>query len=157
MPNCAPVSFILVHFKEELLDIFISADQIAEISPLSFTFLLHPFVRILQARSNPFHLKHRQVESSLPAWNEAGLEPLQWWRISQNSWTAKPVHVGGMCLNVFTTIVHNAVRTFACKHTIMRTRCPRSRAFRSGIHLYLLLSQLFPGKGSQEQSNVAKI
>lgn len=47
-PNGAPVPFILVHFKEELLDIFISADQIAQIPPLSFAFLLPPPVPILR-------------------------------------------------------------------------------------------------------------
>lgn len=126
MPNCVP--FILVHFKEELLDIFVSADQIAEISPLSFAFLLPPPVPILQTRSNPFHLKHRWVESGLAVWSEASLEPLQWWWISQHSRTAKAMHVKGTCLNVFTVFVQDIVRTFACKQAIMKIRCPGSRA-----------------------------
>jgi len=66
-PNCVPVPFILLHFKEELLDIFISADQIAKISPSSSAFLLPPPALISQIQSNPFHLKHRQVESRLAA------------------------------------------------------------------------------------------
>lgn len=127
-PNCAPIPFILVHFKEELLDIFISADQIAESFPLSSAFLLPPPVPILQTQSNPFHLKRRQVESGLAAWSEAGLEPLQWWRISQLSWMAKAVHVESMCLNVFTIIVQDIVKICACKQTIMKIRCPGSRA-----------------------------
>lgn len=72
MPNCAAVPFIPARFKEELWDSFILADQIAEISPLSFAFLLPPPAPIQQTGSNPFHLKHRQVESASAARSEAG-------------------------------------------------------------------------------------
>lgn len=93
-PKCAPVPFILVRFEEELLDFFILADQIAEVSPLSFACLPPPPVPMLQTRANPFRLRHGRAGSGSAACGQADIEPLPRRSISRRSRTAKAARGG---------------------------------------------------------------